>query len=157
MRVLSKADIAGLIPHSGNMCLLEQVQIWTEDGITCTAIDHHDAAHPLRIANVLPAVCGIEYAAQAIAIHGALCSGESRSQNGLLASVREVTINVQSLNNVLGNLTIRAEKLPSYGNAWVYAFAVCSDCEELLRGQLSVFMHRGTHVGDSNPSRRCET
>ena len=51
--------------------------------------------NPLRAHDRLSAACGIEYAAQAMAVHGALCAGldgQQTPRNGLLASVRGVDL-----------------------------------------------------------------
>ena len=66
------AAISTLIPHQGRMCLLDAVLDCSAERITCTATSHTAADHPLRGANGLPAPVGIEYAAQAMALHGAL-------------------------------------------------------------------------------------
>jgi predicted hotdog family 3-hydroxylacyl-ACP dehydratase len=69
--VLNRDAIAALIPHQGAMCLLEEVLSTNDAGIVCRAVSHRDSGHPLREDGILPAVCGIEYAAQAMAVHGA--------------------------------------------------------------------------------------
>ena len=66
MSVMAKADICRLIPHAGAMCLLDTVDAWTESCITCTATSHRDVSNPLRRREKLDAICGLEYAAQAM-------------------------------------------------------------------------------------------
>ncbi len=58
------------------MCLLDAVRDWSAEAITCTATSHTDPANPLRADGRLGAANGIEYAAQAMAIHGALLAGQ---------------------------------------------------------------------------------
>lgn len=74
--VLDRAWIAAHIPHQGSMCLLDAVREWSGEAITCTASSHTDPANPLRADGRLGAANGIEYAAQAMAIHGALLAGD---------------------------------------------------------------------------------
>ena len=74
--MLDRAWIAAHIPHQGSMCLLDAVREWSGEAITCTASSHTDPANPLRADGRLGAANGIEYAAQAMAIHGALLAGD---------------------------------------------------------------------------------
>ena len=69
MPILSKAALCRLIPHQGTMCLLDTVERWDDTSITCTTASHRDATNPLRRDNQLEAICGLEYAAQAMAVH----------------------------------------------------------------------------------------
>src|SRR5689334_12805542 len=88
---VSKADIAAMIPHAGAMCLLDGVAHWDPGTIRCFSATHRNAANPLRARGELPAVCGIEYAAQAMAIHGGLSRASgARPVAGYLVSVRDV-------------------------------------------------------------------
>ncbi len=66
--------ICARLPHAGRMCLLDRLEAWDGDSITCFATSHRDAHNPLRRAGRLPAVAGVEYAAQAMALHGNLLS-----------------------------------------------------------------------------------
>ncbi len=63
------------IPHHGRMCLLEEIIEWDVRHIRCRSGTHRAADHPLRSRDRLGAACGIEYAAQAMAVHGALAAG----------------------------------------------------------------------------------
>ena len=69
---LDHAGIAQRVPHSGSMCLLQRMVGWSVERIACSAISHRDPANPLRTQGGLLAVSAIEYAAQAMALHGAL-------------------------------------------------------------------------------------
>ncbi len=73
---LDHAAIAARIPHAGSMCLLHEVVAWDAGSIDCIARTHRDPANPLRSRNQLATVHGVEYAAQAMALHGALLGGE---------------------------------------------------------------------------------
>jgi predicted hotdog family 3-hydroxylacyl-ACP dehydratase len=67
--------IRELIPHAGTMCLLERVVGCDQTSIRCETRSHQNDNNPLRYKGRLSSVCGIEYAAQAMALHGALKSG----------------------------------------------------------------------------------
>ena len=74
---MGRADIAALIPHAGAMCLLDAVLSWDRTSIACTASSHRAIDNPLAAEGRLDAVCGVEYAAQAMAVHGGL-AGDGR-------------------------------------------------------------------------------
>ena len=50
--------LAGLIPHGGAMCLLDEVLHMDDESITCRATSHRNPGHPLREGGILPAVSG---------------------------------------------------------------------------------------------------
>src|SRR6476646_6259294 len=109
---LNRDWIAAHIPHQGTMCLLDGVEIWDAQQIRCIASSHRDAANPLRAHGRLGAACGIEYAAQAMAVHGALlASGEDGLKQGYLASVRSVQLHVPRLDDIADALIVEAERL----------------------------------------------
>src|SRR5260370_16600509 len=70
--VITKTEIENLIPHSGLMCLLDEVTQWDEKSIVSITNTHRDPANPLRRQGRLPAVHAFEYGAQAAAVHGVL-------------------------------------------------------------------------------------
>ena len=82
------------------MCLLDSVVCWNSHSITCLATSHRDANNPLARDGRLDAICGIEYAAQAMAVHFGLSAGR-RPLSGYLASVRDVICHVDRLDLVL--------------------------------------------------------
>ena len=139
--VLSRADIAGLIPHAGAMCLLEEVISSDSDGIVCRAVSHRDAMHPLREGGILHAVCGIEYAAQAMAVHGALTSGAGASaqpKRGMLAAARDVVLSVDRLDDIAEDLVVSARRLVAEGEWLLYEFSLHGGGRELVRGRATV-------------------
>src|SRR4026208_1011791 len=69
---VNKAEIRKLIPHSGLMCLLDEVTQWDDGSITCVTNTHRDSANPLRRDGRLSVVHAFEYGAQAAAVHGGL-------------------------------------------------------------------------------------
>ena len=138
---LGKADIAGLIPHAGRMCLLDEVTAWDATTIRCLARSHRDPSNPLRAGAELPALCGIEYAAQAMAVHGRLSSTVTeRPRAGYLASVSDVVCAVRRLDDLDGDLVIEAEKRAGDEGRVQYGFTLTSNHEQILTGNATVVL-----------------
>lgn len=130
---LDRAGIAARIPHQGRMCLLDRLLAWSPTGLHATAGNQADADHPLRSASGLLSVCGIEYAAQAMALHGALLAPAGGAPTpGYLASVRGVRLAVPRLDTVPGALQVRAERLAGDERQVLYRFALHDEPGALL-------------------------
>lgn len=139
--MLDHAWIAAHIPHQGDMCLLDAVVDWSENAISCRAVSHTDPANPLRAADRLGAASGIEYAAQAMAIHGALLAGQDDApRQGYLTSVRSVTLHVDRLDDLSGPLEVQAERLSGDANNILYQFSVGHAGRCLLAGRAAVVL-----------------
>ena len=141
---LDRDWIAAHIPHQGDMCLLEQVAEWDEQRIRCIASSHRALDNPLRAHGRLAAACGIEYAAQAMAVHGALTAQQSRPRVGFLASVRGVTLHVGRLDDIATDLQVEAERFSGDGNNVLYDFAVRAEGRTLLEGRAAVIINAET-------------
>lgn len=129
------------IPHKGSMCLLDGVQSWDEQAIVCTASSHRLSSHPLREADGLGITVGIEYAAQAMAVHGALLDKDVGSARvGYLTSTRDVSWSVQRLNDVTSDLEIRAERLSANASNVMYQFSLMGDGRVVLSGRATVIL-----------------
>jgi predicted hotdog family 3-hydroxylacyl-ACP dehydratase len=138
---LSKDEICALLPHTGAMCLLDAVQSWNDDEITCTAVSHRDPANPLRRDGVLPSVCGVEYAAQAIGVHGRLATGNrEKPAAGYLASLRDLVMHVERLDDAPVPLIIRARRMVAGDESVMCEFSVSAGGEPLLSGRATLFM-----------------
>ena len=139
--MLDHAWIAAHIPHQGDMCLLDAVVDWSENAISCRAVSHTDPANPLRAADRLGAATGIEYAAQAMAIHGALLAGQDDApRQGYLTSVRSVTLHVDRLDDLSGPLDVQAERLSGDANNILYQFSVGHAGRCLIEGRAAVVL-----------------
>jgi predicted hotdog family 3-hydroxylacyl-ACP dehydratase len=122
---LHRPDFEHLIPHSGEMCLLARVVACDESFIRCEADNHGDPANPLRNARGLPASAGIEYAAQAMALHAALQRGGSGAiQSGAIAVLSDVRWSADFLDGVDGPVQVEATLLAGTGGGRQYSFAV---------------------------------
>ena len=138
---MTRAEIAGLIPHGGPMCLLEGVLEWDASRIRCVSRSHRDAGNPMRVDGHLPALCGIEYAAQAMAVHGGLTGkvgGKPRA--GFLASLRDVVCRRSRLDDLDGDLVVEAEQLAGDGERVIYRFALRVGEVEVLSGRAAVVL-----------------
>jgi predicted hotdog family 3-hydroxylacyl-ACP dehydratase len=140
---LDHAAIAALVPHAGSMCLLDRTLSWDADSIACQAISHLDAANPLRRGGMLPAVCGVEYALQAMALHGALTGTGGPQPPGYLASLRNLEMGTTHLDTVEGALLVEASALAREARSFVYAFRVTGQGVSLLSGQAAIILPSG--------------
>jgi predicted hotdog family 3-hydroxylacyl-ACP dehydratase len=130
---LDRAGIAARIPHSGPMCLLDGLLSWTNDEIVCRTGDPSDALHPLRLAGMLPAACALEYASQAMALHGALCAPAAGGPRpGMLASARQVRLHARRLDDAPGPLRVRAHRLAGDDAQATYGFELHDATGRLL-------------------------
>ena len=139
--LVTKPEIAALIPHSGTMCLLDGVLEWDATHITCVSASHRDENNPMRIAGRLPILCGIEYAAQAMAIHGGLAGIVGKKPRaGYLASLRDVICRVARLDDLAGDLTIYAEQVMGDASLAIYQFSLTAGSVEIMQGRATVVL-----------------
>ncbi|WP_324779684.1 hotdog family protein [Thiobacillus sedimenti] len=139
--MLDRNWIAAHIPHQGTMCLLDAVLEWSDAAIACRATSHTAPDNPLRAEGRLGAAAGIEYAAQAMAVHGALLGGDDAPpRQGYLTSVRGVTLHASRLDDVDGALEVRAERLSGNANHILYQFSVAHAGRCLLEGRAAVVL-----------------
>jgi predicted hotdog family 3-hydroxylacyl-ACP dehydratase len=134
--VLDRAAIEALIPHAGAMVLLDAVERWDGERIVCTTESHRRPDNPLAREGSVPAVCGVEYGGQAMALHGALTSGEGSPQ-GLVANVRGVVLAAPTL-DADHPITVEAERLAGSGEGVIYRFELSAAGRTLVSGQAMV-------------------
>ena len=145
--MLDRAAIAARIPHTGKMCLLERVVDWDERGIRCAAISHQDTDNPLRESGGLPVWAGIEYAAQAAAVHGALIDPRAAPRAGVLAALRNVNAACDWLDNIDGELLLGTTLLHSDAAGGIYHFEVNASDDLLLSGQFTLMFPAANQQG----------
>jgi len=167
--LLNRAWIEARIPHQGRMCLLDEVLDWNAQHIRCRTTTHRAPDNPLRSHGRLGIACGIEYAAQAMALHGALAGGAANgavdcvvdsvvdsaesgapqtiagrpSRVGLLASVRDVRLMVLRLDDIESDLICQVTHLAGDGLTAMYEFALRDRDRSLLSGRASVILDAG--------------
>lgn len=134
--------IASHIPHQGSMCLLDEVDSWDESQIVCRTRRHLDAENPLRMDESLGICNGIEFAAQAMAVHGALLTDSAdRPQAGFLTSVRDVGWHCTRLDQLETELSVKAERISGSGQNLLYHFSLYAADTLLLSGRASVMVN----------------
>ncbi len=139
---LDRAWIQAHIPHPGRMCLLDEVIEWNGERISCRSSGHRAADHPLRAHGRLGAACGIEFAAQAMAVHGALIADAStvKPAGGFLASVRGVRLYVSRLDDVQTDLICDAVLIAGDRGTALYEFALRAAAMPLMSGRATVVL-----------------
>jgi predicted hotdog family 3-hydroxylacyl-ACP dehydratase len=144
---LDRDGIAKLIPHSGPMCLLSGLASWDAQQLVCLAANHRDPRHPLRTRSGLLASALIEYAAQAMALHGALI-GRAAGQEvrpGYLASVRGTQFHVSTLHDLPtaepDELRIAVVRQAGDERQILYAFTVHHADRVLAEGRAAVVLN----------------
>jgi predicted hotdog family 3-hydroxylacyl-ACP dehydratase len=149
---LDRAWIEQHIPHKGRMCLLDEVLSWDAAHIRCRSTTHRAADNPLRAHGRLGAACGIEYGAQAMAVHGALIAasaplvstvssavrGSIGAAVGYLASVRNVALYVDRLDDLAEALVAAAERITGDGRTVLYDFSVSAAGRVLVSGRAGI-------------------
>ncbi|MBH1965674.1 MAG: 3-hydroxylacyl-ACP dehydratase [Comamonadaceae bacterium] len=136
--------IAARIPHQGLMCLLDHVVLASAQEMVCTSKSHCLPNNPMRIDGMLGAACGIEYAAQAMALHGALMAelrGAERSSKGFLINVRNVSLHVDRLDDLSEDLTVSTRCEADNGDHCVYEFKLSAAERVLLQGRAMVMLN----------------
>jgi predicted hotdog family 3-hydroxylacyl-ACP dehydratase len=128
------------------MCLLDRMTWCGADAIECTATNHRDPRHPLRTSSGLLASATIEYAAQAMALHGAIRAADEGSTGGpgFLASARDVRLACWRLDDLPhadpDELVVRAERQAADTARILYAFRVRHGVQELASGRIAVVL-----------------
>jgi predicted hotdog family 3-hydroxylacyl-ACP dehydratase len=165
---LDRTWIEQNIPHHGRMCLLDEVIEWDAEHIRCRSGTHRLPDHPLRSRGRLGIACGIEYAAQAMAVHGALAGvafvasgatavgtlgavpladsarkGNARPEAGLLAGLRDIRMHVLRLDNIETDLICDAALVAGDRCTALYEFALRSGTRRLLSGRATVVFDSG--------------
>jgi predicted hotdog family 3-hydroxylacyl-ACP dehydratase len=153
---MNRAWIEARIPHRGRMCLLDEVIAWNHNHLRCRTGTHRALDNPLRSYDRLGIACGIEYAAQAMALHGALArdgaganaagahvasaDAEAASRVGLLASVRDVRLHVSRLDDIESDLLCEVTHLAGDSLTAMYEFTLRDKNKSLLGGRATVVL-----------------
>jgi predicted hotdog family 3-hydroxylacyl-ACP dehydratase len=139
--------VATLLPHAGAMVLVDAIVDCDARRIVCESACHRDPRNPLRVDGRLPALCGIEIAAQAMALHGALSRDPPRALRfGRLAAIRDVDVHHPALDPFASPLTIECVLEGTSGDVRGYGFRITADGTALLAGRATVVM------GDEDPA-----
>jgi predicted hotdog family 3-hydroxylacyl-ACP dehydratase len=143
---MNRAWIEARIPHQGRMCLLDEVIAWDAHHIRCRTGTHRALDNPLRAHDRLGIASGIEYAAQTMALHGALASAAlgantaAPSRVGLLASVRDVRLHALRLDDIEADLLCEVTHLAGDHFTALYEFSLRDKDKSLLAGRATVVL-----------------
>jgi predicted hotdog family 3-hydroxylacyl-ACP dehydratase len=152
---LDRSWIERNIPHHGRMCLLDEVIEWNAEHIRCRSRSHRAPGHPLLAHGRLGVCCGIEYAAQAMAVHGALAAAapaagggamRPRSEAGFLAGLRDVRLHVLKLDDLEADLLCEAALIAGDRGSALYEFELRCAERPLLGGRATVVFDAGKRL-----------
>jgi predicted hotdog family 3-hydroxylacyl-ACP dehydratase len=141
--MLLKRDwIEAHIPHQGRMCLLDEIVHWDPERISCRTRAHQATDHPLRAHGRVGIACGLEFALQAMAAHGALIAdaAEAKPRAGLLAGVRGVRWHVSRLDDVQTELICDAARIAGDRGTALYEFVLHTTSMRLMSGRATVVL-----------------
>lgn len=129
---LDRAGIAARVPHQGTMCLLDAMESCSAEEIVCRIANHASPSNPLRLGDQLPAASALEYASQAMALHGSLAARGKPPTAGFLASARDVRFHVERLDRAAAPLRMRVQHLAGDSGQAMYRFELRDAFDELL-------------------------
>jgi len=136
-----RSKIASVIPHAGSMCLLDGVLECDAQHIRCITSTHRAADNPLRSGDVLLALCGIEYAAQAMAVHGAWdAKFGKKPRAGYLVALRDVACDKMRLDDIDDDLIVDAEKIMGDEARVIYQFSIHAGSSRVMSGRATVVL-----------------
>lgn len=143
-------DIAALLPHAAPMILIDSLLESTENVLLCRANSHLKADNPLRIDGVLSVFAGVEYAAQAMAVHGRLSREATASPpvRGFVAVASKLEAHAEQLDAIASPLQIRVERVASNHDSSLYTFTLHAEQQLLLEGQLMAVLEASENTTD---------
>lgn len=122
------------------MCLLDSVESWNDEIIVCRSRSHRDPLNPLRRDGRLSVVHGLEYGAQAMAVHGSLLAQRQGVAPiaGYLAALRDVKFCAISLDDILTPLDIHSRRLMELDGGVICMFSVDTAGRSVLSARATV-------------------
>jgi predicted hotdog family 3-hydroxylacyl-ACP dehydratase len=137
---ITKAEIRTMIPHSGMMCLLDEVRQWDDRSIVCITNTHLDPLNPLRRGGSLSALHAFEYGAQAAAVHGGVRARSlgTRASVGYLAALRDGRLYVTRLDRIRLPLRICATRLFGDRANTVYEWLISAASVVVAEGRIII-------------------
>src|ERR1043166_1280412 len=146
---INKAEIRTLIPHSGLMCLLDEITEWDDQSITCVSNTHRDLANPLRRDGRLSVVHALEYGAQAAAVHGGLRAraAGATAAPGYVAAFRDARLHVSRLDDIDSPLDVWATRLFGDQASTVYECRITAGDRVLAEGRVTIMPREPPHSG----------
>lgn len=138
-------SIDTLLPHAGRMRLIDRIVAYDDQRIVCESDSHRAADHPLAEGGSLSIVVGLEYGAQAMAIHGGLLTATAqrqrpRARHGFLVAASDLNWFVERLDACASPLAIEAVSEFRSEKQVAYRFEVRAADLTLLTGRASVWL-----------------
>lgn len=127
--------IEHLLPHKGRMVLIEEILRWDPKSILCSTESHRSITNPLRREGILPAIHGIEYGAQSVAIHAALLGKDGER---VLGGVRDLKASVSRLDLIQRKIMIVARWEWQSAMGSIASFELREDARILVSGRVIV-------------------
>ena len=120
------------------MCLLGAVESWDEHTICCLATSQTEPHNPLACNGEIGVINGIEYAAQAMGVHGALLNvSADRPELAYLAALRGVKLYGETLHQY-PELRIKCGRLGGDSHGFIYTFEISAGETLLMEGRATV-------------------
>ncbi len=137
---LERSDVERLMPHAGDMCLIDRVETWDETRLQARCWSHRQADHPLARDGRLSIWHALEYGAQAMAIHGGLLAARQGQQlgQGLLAGARDLVFTRATLSDLAGDLEIEVTQQFAQMGSLIYDFRIETQGHCLATGTATV-------------------
>lgn len=142
--LVARDELCTLIPQSGRMCLLDGVQDWDKEAILCLSSTHLAGDNPLRKRGRLAAVHGLEYGAQAAAVHGGLLMRASGvpPRRAYLAAFKDACLLVNRLDTIPSPLEVTAQRLAAWSGNQIYATHVSVSGRVLVSARVVIIIPR---------------
>jgi predicted hotdog family 3-hydroxylacyl-ACP dehydratase len=136
--MIPAVPVERMLPHAGAMVHVDEIVYADPMRIECRTQAHLRAGFPLAVDGRVSSLCGIEIAAQAMALHAAAGDPAHRVQAGRLASVSDIEVLHDRLDDRPGPLHVEAilEQAGARGSA--YRFSVAAGGDVLVRGRALV-------------------
>jgi predicted hotdog family 3-hydroxylacyl-ACP dehydratase len=118
------------------------VEYWDAERVVCRTSQHRSPANPLRANAQLSSIHGVEFAAQAMAVHGGLLGRTGAAPSvGLLVSLRDCVLHCERLDVLDSPLTVEARRITGNNDLMMYGFSVTANVL-VIEGRASVLLQR---------------
>ncbi len=136
--LVTRDRIEPLVPHAGMMLMIDGVTAWDDQQISCISACHRAADNPLLRDGRLSAHHGIEFGAQAAAVHGGLLDKRQAPPLRALAAVRKARFSRPWLEDLPGRLEIVATLIMLDQQAAIYQADLTHQGDEIASMRLTL-------------------
>jgi len=136
--LVTRERLEPLVPHAGAMLMIDGVKAYDDRSICCESLRHQAVDNPLRRDGKLSAHHGIEFAAQAAAVHGGLINDGKKAPLRALAAVRKASFSRPWIHDLPGRLEIAANLVMLDQRAAVYQSSLHHEGEEIASMRLTL-------------------